>query len=175
METYSTGKSSSRLRITGMSIFLFGLLVTTLTFIVGRVKGEELGQTLPLLLGNVRGETLLLIMIFCLGISLILSHQAWHQVYQRLLIVEEDRQPTGTYKPPQKSRVMEQIITIELPDHLKKTLYIEENNDTIIVKSRVDKTFNRRYEMPKGFDLNGFKHDYEGNYLLLMLKLKQSI
>ena len=66
---------------------------------------------------------------------------------------------------------VEYIITTELPDKIKKTVFIETEESKILLKSTSDDTFKRSYEIPTGFGLEGIDYDYDDNFLVLKLLL----
>ena len=68
---------------------------------------------------------------------------------------------------------VEFIITTELPEKVKKTVFIETEETKIQLKSTTDVNFNRSYEIPRGFSLEGIDYDYDDNFLVLKLHLTQ--
>ena len=73
------------------------------------------------------------------------------------------------------SDIVDYIITTELPDSLRKTIYIEDDGKEVHLKSNLDDSFHRKYKLPEDFMLDEFDYEYEGKFLLLKLKLKRSI
>ena len=72
-----------------------------------------------------------------------------------------------------ESEEMEYMITIKIPSGLEKSVYVEESEMGVItIYSHTDSTFHRSYDLPSGYEVEEYKYEYEGDYLVLRLKLK---
>jgi hypothetical protein len=166
----SSGISSAGLRMLGMLFIVFGLLITTMAF--ATEGGEGVIIIFPFVFGNVGGWASLLLTIVFLGIFIATSLLPWIIVSRRR---EYGYSPYKWEHAPRASETMEYIITIDLPDRLRRTVYIEGNDGVVHLKSSVDESFYRSYSLPEGFEVDEYSYEYDGNYLLLKLKLKRSV
>jgi hypothetical protein len=74
---------------------------------------------------------------------------------------------------PRTSEVLEYMITIKVPSGLKNTVYMDEGEIGVInIYSHIDSTFYRSYDLPSGYEVEGYTFEYEGDYLVIKLKLK---
>jgi len=70
---------------------------------------------------------------------------------------------------------MEYIITAELPARLRRSIYIEADEEAIHLRSAEDEAFLRSYSLPSGFEVDDIDYSYEGSFLLLKLVLKRDV
>lgn len=66
---------------------------------------------------------------------------------------------------------IEYIITTEIPETLKETIYLEDNLGKIILRSDKNPNFQKSYNIPEGFMIESVDSAYEETYLLLKAKL----
>ena len=168
----SGGISSTGLRIGGMLLIIFGLLITSIALTPEGGSGEGVIVIFPFVFGNIGGWATVALSIAFLGIFIASSLLPW------LLFSKKGwgnglNQARWEYRP-RESEVMEYMITIDLPRELRKTVYIEEEGNFVHLKSSAE-DFHRSYTLPVGFEVDEYRYEYEGSYLLLKLKLKRTI
>lgn len=166
----SSGISSAGLRMLGMLFIVFGLLITSMVFVAG--GGEGVIIIFPFVFGNVGGWASVVLTIAFLGLFIATSLLPW-------ILASRGRgygfTPARLGRMPGGSEVMEYIITIDLPGRLKRSVYIEGDGDVVHLRSSVDESFHRSYNLPDGFEVDEYSYEYDGSYLLLKLKLKRSV
>lgn len=69
------------------------------------------------------------------------------------------------------TETMEYMITTEIPDTLKDTIFLEDNLNEIILLSEKDHRFNRAYSIPDQFIIDSIESAYEDEFLVLKVKL----
>jgi hypothetical protein len=69
------------------------------------------------------------------------------------------------------TETIEYIITTEIPETLKETIYLEDNLGKIILRSDKNPNFQRSYNIPEGYMIESVDSAYEETYLLLKAKL----
>ncbi len=170
----SSGISSSGLRMAGMLLIAFGLLVTSLALMPQGAEGEGFVFIFPFFLGNVSGTmaTRLTILFFVIFIATWIL--PWYMLSRRRVYVSNVE--NVVWEPrPHESESMEYIITIDLPEQLKRTIYIDDDERTIHLRSSLDESFRRSYSLPSGFEVEDYNYEYDGSYLLLKLKLRKTV
>jgi hypothetical protein len=66
---------------------------------------------------------------------------------------------------------IEYVITTEISDNLKDTIYIEDNLDEIVLRSEVDPWFKKNYNIPNSYIIDSVESAYEDGFLLMKIKL----
>lgn len=155
----------------GMLFIAFGLMITSMAFIPE--DGEGVIVLFPFVIGNVSGTAAAILSLIFLGIFLATSLLPWY-MFTRRRRQEVYNSYRWEVRPPE-SEVTEYMITIEIPKQLKKTVYLEGLGGVIHLRSRLDSSFQRSYSLPEGFEMDDYTYEYDGNYLLLKLKLKRII
>jgi hypothetical protein len=69
------------------------------------------------------------------------------------------------------TETVEYIITTEIDDKLKDSVYIEDSLDEIVLRSEKDPSFQKNYSIPDSFIVDSLESAYEDDYLLLKVKL----
>ena len=69
------------------------------------------------------------------------------------------------------TETMEYMITTEVPDSLKDTIFLEDNLNEIVLLSEKDTGFNRTYSIPDQFIIDSIESAYEDQFLVLKVKL----
>jgi len=69
------------------------------------------------------------------------------------------------------TETMEYMITTEIPDALKDTIFLEDNLNEIVLLSEKDSSFNRTYSIPDQFIIDSIESAYEDQFLVLKVKL----
>jgi hypothetical protein len=168
----SGGISSAGLRIGGMLLIIFGLLITSIALTPEGGFGEGVIVIFPFVFGNIGGWAAVALSIAFLGIFIASSLLPWFLISKRGW-GNSIGQVKWEYRP-QESEIMEYMITIDLPRELRKTVYIEDNGNVVHLRSNAE-DFHRSYTLPVGFEVDEYSYEYEGNYLILKLKLKRTI
>jgi hypothetical protein len=161
--------SSTLLRMLGLLLILLGFLLVSIALIPGE-GGEGIIIFFPFVF-RVSGSLALLLstlLFFVFMASMILL--PWY------LISRSELGGLGEVWTPLRRRsreTTEYIITLEVPRALRNTLYVEVEEGEIYLRSTRDPTFQRRYTLPVGFDVEDVEFDYEGSYLILKLLLRK--
>lgn len=69
------------------------------------------------------------------------------------------------------TETIEYMITSEIPETLKESIYLEDNIAKIILRSDKNPNFEKSYNIPDGFMIESVESAYEDTYLLLKVKL----
>jgi hypothetical protein len=168
----SQGVSSSGLRMAGMLLIIFGLMVTSMAMMPE--EGEGVIVLFPFVFGGVSGGMAVLLSFIFLGVFIATSLLPWYMLHRR----QREWSGYGAAEwdvSPRESEAMEYMITIEVPPELRKTVYIEGASGEVRLGSTIDGSFSRRYDLPPGFDVDEYNYEYEGDYLVLRLRLKRAI
>jgi hypothetical protein len=170
--TASHGISSSGLRMLGMLLIVFGLMITSIALLPGDAEGVVI--IFPFVIGNISGTAAAVLSVVFLGVFMATALLPWFLFSRR-------RGPCDGYGPfrweprPSRAEMMEYMITIEVPAKLRNTVYIEEERGVVHLWSRADPSFHRSYTLPEGFDVGDYSYEYDGGYLILKLKLERRI
>ena len=155
------------MRVLGLLLILIGLLIVAVALTPG--EGEGIIILFPFAF-RVSGRlaiilSTLLFIVFTASMILI----PWYLISRGMEEGEE------LWTPLRRRReTTEYIITLEVPRRLRKTLYVEVGEEgEIYLRSTKDPTFERRYTLPAGFDVEDVEFDYEGDYLILRLLLRR--
>lgn len=168
------GLSSAGLRMLGIMLVSFGLLISLMAFISDGVDGEGVFIIFPFVFGNVSGVAAALFTILFFAFFILSSLLPWYFYSRRSGFADgiaafkhEDRWRSGD------SDTMEYIITTELPRRLRKSIYFESDGDEIHLLSTEGESFLKSYSLPRGFEVDEIDYDYDGDYLVLKLILKR--
>ncbi|NQT07985.1 hypothetical protein HQ586_02805 [Candidatus Bathyarchaeota archaeon] len=168
----SPGVSSSGLRVAGMLLIVFGLMVTSIAMMPE--DGEGAIVLFPFVFGEISGGLAALLSVVFLGVFIVSSLLPWYMFNRRRR--EWSRFRTVEWEVrPHESEAMEYMITLEVPPELKRTVFIEGVGGEVRLGSSVDGSFSRSYDLPRGFEVDEYNYEYEGDYLVLRLKLKRAI
>jgi len=155
-----------------MLLIVFGVMVTS--FAMMPEGGEGAIVLFPFVFGEVSSGTAVLLSLVFLGVFIVSSLLPWYMFSRR-------RREWSGYRTvewevrPRESEAMEYMITLEVPQELKRTVFIEGVGGEVRLGSSVDGSFSRRYDLPRGFEVDEYNYEYEGDYLVLRLKLKRAI
>jgi hypothetical protein len=69
------------------------------------------------------------------------------------------------------TETVEYMITTEVPEKLKETIYIEDNLDEVVLRSEKDPGFLKSYNIPDSYIIDSVESAYEDGFLLLKVKL----
>lgn len=167
----SSGISSVGLRVIGMMLIVFGFLLMSMAVVPEDAEGVIV--IFPFVIGNVSGWTAVVLSVAFLCLFIATSLLPWIMFFRRRSW--EGYGPMWWEHGRRKPEIMEYMITIDIPPELRNTVFIDEQGGEIHLRSRADPTFNRRYTLPEGFEVDEYDHEYDGGYLLLKLRLKRRI
>ena len=69
------------------------------------------------------------------------------------------------------TETMEYMITTEINEYLKDTIYLEDNLNEIVLLSEKDTSFRRKYSIPEPYIIDMVESAYEDEFLVLKVKL----
>jgi hypothetical protein len=69
------------------------------------------------------------------------------------------------------TETIEYMITTEIPEGLKDTIYIEDNYEEVVLRSEMDPNFQKNYNIPDSYIIDSVESAYEDSFLLLKIKL----
>jgi uncharacterized membrane protein YciS (DUF1049 family) len=161
---------------TGVLFILLGLSLMASSIVAG-LPVEGVTIVFPFIVGNVPTAIASLYSFIFFMVLILASLLPWYiHIRTRLNYMVEESTMTiqeGKTQNGESVSTVEYIITTELPDKVKKTIFIETEETKILLKSTTDVDFNKSYEIPKGFNLEGIDYDYDDNFLVLKLHLTQ--
>ncbi len=160
--------SPTLLRMVGLLLILLGLLIVSIAIMPG--EGEGVIILFPFAFRVSGRLALLLSTLLFLAFAASMILLPWYLISRGGMGEGEE-----IWTPLRRRReTTEYIITLEVPKRLRKTLYVEVGEEgEIYLRSTRDPTFERRYMLPVGFDVEDVEFDYEGNYLILRLLLRR--
>lgn len=159
---------------TGILFIILGLSFMASSLVAG-LPVEGVTIIFPFIVGNVSTEIASLYSFIFFSIVILASLLPWYihthlkpnfNAEESIMTIREGRTQSG-----ESIASVEYIITTELPEKIKKTLFIETEETKILLQSTTDKNFNKIYEIPKGFILEAIDYDYEDSFLVLKLHL----
>ena len=157
------------LRIIGLALLALGLIATSMAFISGESEGFIM--IFPFVFGSGNGRSTVALTLGALtffAVSMFVPYYLFSRENQlaRQRIYED---------PHASAEFTDYIITMDVPEELRKTFFIESSLGEIRLGSRVQPLFNRSYKLPDGFEVEGYHHEFEDRFLVLRLKLKKRI
>lgn len=175
-----SGKQRSRMSgekrvlylVGGALLVMMGLFISSFAFIP--LSGARI-VVFPFLFENVSGVTAVLMSLMFFSMFAVVSLLPLYLTLRRNMIYDWDE---GIYTL-QESRgsstniteTVEYMITTEIPDTLKDTIYIEDNIDEVILRSEMDPNFQKFYNLPDNYIIDSVESAYEDGFLLLKIKL----
>jgi len=171
--TDSRAISTGGLRALGMMLIVIGLLIASMAFIP---DGEGIVIVFPFVFGNVGGWGAAVLTLTFFALFILSSLLPWYMIQRRSRLNSgfEAIKREGGFRG-RDPNTMDYIITTELPERLRRDVYIEAGEEAIHLRSPADEAFLRSYTLPKGFDVDEIHYDYEGKYLIMKLLLKRSV
>ena len=158
----------------GALLLMMGLFVTSFAFIP--LNGAKI-VVFPLMFENVSSVTAVFMSLMFFSMFAVTSLLPFYLTLRRNRDFEWD---TGIYTLQEtrgsSSNVTEKVeymITTEIPESLKDTIYIEYNLDEVVLKSEKDPGFQRNYMIPDNYIIDSVESAYEDSFLLLKIKLVQ--
>ena len=155
-----------------MLLIVFGFMVTSIAMMPE--DGEGAVVLFPFVFGEISGGMAALLSVVFLGVFIVTSLLPWYMFNRRRREWSGFRTVEWEVRP-HESEAMEYMITLEVPPELRRTVYIEGVEGEVRLGSSVDGSFSRSYDLPWGFEVDEYNYEYEGDYLVLRLKLKRAI
>jgi hypothetical protein len=160
----------SSFRILGLAFLALGMIVTSMAFIAG--EGEGFILIFPFVFGNVDGWPAVALtigstafFIIAMFLPFVLLSRENRFMHHTIFFEESDNHDELT----------DYIITLDVPEELRRTLFIEGNQGDINLGSSAQPFFRRSYKLPEGFEVDGYHHEFDDRFLVLKLKLKRRI
>ena len=158
--------------VSGALLMMIGLFVASFAFIP--LTNAKI-VVFPLMFENVNSITAVLmsLMFFSMFAITILISFYLSTTKNRIFVWDEEiyslQKSSGQSSNMTES--IEYMITTEIPETLKETIYLEDNLDEIILRSDIDPNFQKLYNIPDRFMIDSVESAYEDSYLLLKVKL----
>jgi len=168
----SPGVTTSGIRVLGLLLIVLGFMVSSIALMPE--DGEGVIVLFPFVFGNVSGLGAAFLSLLFMAVFLGMYILPWY-------IMRRQREGFRGFNPvrwdvrPRESEAMEYMITLEVPPRLRKTIYIEGEGGEVRLGSSSDASFHKSYSLPEGFEVDEYNYEYEGDYLVLRLKLKSAI
>ena len=151
---------------------MMGLFVTSFAFIP--LTGAKI-VVFPLVFENVNAVTAVLMSLMFFSMFAVTALLPFYLTLRRNRDFEWDE---GIYTLQESrgssSNVTEKVeymITTEVPENLKDTIYIEDNLEEVVLRSEKDPGFQRKYNIPESYVIDSVESAYEDGFLLLKIKL----
>jgi len=156
----------------GGLLMMIGLFVASFAFIP--LTGAKI-VVFPLMFENVNAVTAVLMSLMFFSMFAVASLLPFYLTLRRNRSFDWDE---GIYSL-QESRgsssnvteTVEYMITTEVPEKLKDTIYIEDNLNEVVLLSEKDPGFQKFYNIPDSFIIDSVESAYEDKYLVLKIKL----
>lgn len=156
----------------GALLMIMGLFVTSFAFIP--LTGAKI-VVFPLMFENVSTVTAVLmsLMFFCmfavtslLPLYLTLRRNRDFEWDEGIYTLQESHGSSSNV-----TEKVEYMITTEIPEGLKDTIYIEDNLEEVVLRSEKDPGFQKNYNIPDSYIIDSVESAYEDGFLLLKIKL----
>ena len=156
----------------GALLLMMGLFVISFAFIP--LTGAKI-IVFPLMFENVNTVTAVLMSLMFFSMFAVSSLLPFYLSLRRNRDFEWDE---GIYTLQETrgsssnvTEKVEYIITTEIPENLKDTIYIEDNLDEVVLRSEKDPGFQKNYMIPDSYIIDSVESAYEDSFLLLNIKL----
>ena len=156
----------------GALLVIMGLFIASFAFIP--LTGAKI-MVFPFFFENVNSITALLMSLMFFSMFAVVSLLPLYITMQRSIFYDWD----GSIYSIQKSHgsssniteTIEYMITTEIPEGLKDTIYIEDNFEEVVLRSEMDPNFQKNYNIPDSYIIDSVESAYEDSFLLLKIKL----
>jgi hypothetical protein len=164
------------LLVGGFMMVLLGLMVTSWAFIP---QGEAIVVLFPFIFNGVGGTAALIMslaffalfsMSSLLPLYLLLKRNDYTDWDEGLYTLHDSVVTGGN-----TSESLEYMITTEIPGGLKDSIYLEEEDDAIILMSSKDANFVKTYNLPEEYHIDEVESEFEGSFLLVKVRLTKDI
>ena len=128
------------------------------------------------------GTAALILTVIYVAISILMVFLPWILISRRFRAVERlARIEYGSITPHRVIRrtgmIKDYILTLKMPGFKSEDISIKVFGNTLNVEAYRDgKTvFTREYRLPKGYEAESIKYDFEGDFLIIRLKLNRRV
>jgi uncharacterized protein YacL len=158
--------------ISGAFLLMIGLFIASFAFIP--LTNAKI-VVFPLMFENVNSITAVIMSLMFFSMFAITALiPLYYSIAQNRLFDWNEEINTFQKRSNHVSNITETIeymITTEIPETLKETIYLEDNLGKIILRSDKNPNFQKSYNIPEGFMIESIDSAYEETYLLLKAKL----
>lgn len=158
--------------ISGFMLVMMGLFVTSFAFIP--LSNAKI-VIFPFVFENVNSITAMLMSLMFFAMFAMTSMLPFYLSLQRSRMYEWDE---GVYTINENNfsggnvtETIEYMITTEISESLKDTIYLEDNLNEIVLLSEKDTSFRKIYGIPEPFIIDSVESAYEDEFLVLKVKL----
>jgi len=158
--------------VSGFMLVMMGLFVASFAFIpLSRAKIV----IFPFVFENVNSVTAVFMSLMFFAMFAMTSMLPFYLSLQRSRMYEWDE---GVYTINENNfsggnvtETIEYMITTEIPETLKDTIFLEDNLNEIVLLSEKDASFRKIYGIPEPFIVDSVESAYEDELLVLKVKL----
>lgn len=158
--------------VSGFMLIMMGIFIASFAFIP--LSNAKI-VIFPLVFENVNSITAVFMSLMFFAMFAMTSMLPFYLSLQRSRLYEWDE---GVYTINENNfsggnvtETMEYMITTEISETLKDTIYLEDNLNEIVLLSEKDTNFRKAYSIPEPFIIESVESAYEDQFLLLKVKL----
>jgi len=165
----------------GVVLVFVGMILTMIASILSVPSGGGVIIVFPFLIGTVSETTALAIIVIFVIISLVIMFLPWIlgprrvlRAFERMVdLKSEDLQPKEV-KERVGGEIEDYLITLKMPGFKEEDIEVRVfNNDLIVQAFKDGETFRKTYEMPRDFEPEGVKYNYDAGFLIIKVSLKR--
>jgi len=157
-------------------LVLLGLMVTSWAFIP---QGGATVVFFPFVFNGVGGPVALLISLIFFALFSLSSLLPLYLLLRRNDYTDWDEGLYNLYDSVvsggNTTESLEYMITTEIPGGLKDSIYLEEDDDSIILMSSKDTNFVKTYNLPEDDHVDEVESEFEGSFLLVRVRLTRDL
>jgi len=166
----------------GVALILAGILLMTAASSLYTDDGESTLIIFPFLV-KMSGTATLILTVIYLAISILMVFLPWILISRRFRAAAERlaRIEYGSITPHRvirrASMIKDYILTLKMPGFKSEDISIKVFGNTLNVEAcRDGKTaFTREYRLSEGYEAESIKYNFEGDFLIIRLKLKRRV
>lgn len=156
----------------GVLLVIMGLFIASFAFIP--LTGAKI-VVFPFFFENVNSITAILMSLMFFSMFAVVSLLPIYLTMKRSMFYDWDEGIYSIQKSYGSSsnvtETIEYMITTEIPEGLKDTIYIEDNYEEVVLRSEMDPNFQKNYNIPDSYIIESVESAYEDSFLLLKIKL----
>ena len=163
----------------GVALILAGILLMTAASSLYTDDGESTLIIFPFLM-KMSGTATLILTVIYVAISILMVFLPWILISRRFRAAAE-RLAYGSITPHRVIRragmIKDYILTLKMPGFKSENISIKVFGNTLSVEACRDgkAAFTREYRLPEGYETESIKYDFEGDFLIIRLKLKRRV
>ena len=166
----------------GVALILAGILLITAASSLYTGDGESTLIIFPFLV-KISGTATLILAVIYVAISILMVFLPWILISRRFRAAAERlaRIEYGSITPHRVIRragvIKDYILTLKMPGFKSEDISIKVFGNTLNVEARRDEktVFTRGYRLPEGYEAESIKYNFEGDFLIIKLKLKRLV